>query len=189
MLGFVPGSGGRTEEEGRHALAAAAAGTVAWSVPGQSRAVAFDGWLVGLFSSNATYDHVSRAFLRDNLRRVLSAPSLAERFHNAQAPGTDAHQVRQDAIERDIAQRVAVLHNSGRTDLATRPDLDRWLASNGSAWVSQYTNQFVSIRERGDWETLSCVPGLTAGRALQMSELSTTKPPGPPPPPRPGSRP
>jgi len=184
MLGYVAtGLGGRTEEEGRHALAASAAATVAWTTTASAAPERFDAWLVALFSSREPYDHVSRAFLRDNLRRVLDAPSLAGAFDNVEAPGTDAWRVRQRAIELDLARRVAVLHNSGRLDLATRPDLDGWLRANPQAWVARYAAQFVADDARGNWEALRCVPGLAAGTALQLARLDATAPGGSP---RPG---
>jgi RHS repeat-associated protein len=172
MLGYAAsGIGGRTAEEGRHALAAAAAASVAWTSPGGTGAERFDTWLVRLFSSREPYDHVSRAFLRDNLRRVLDARSLAGVFDNAEPPGTDAWRARQRAIELDLAQRVAVLHNSGNLALATRRDLRGWLDSNPQAWVAQYVAQFVAADARGNWETLRCVPGLAPGTALQLARL------------------
>ena len=172
ILGYVAtGIGGRTEEEGRHALAASAAASVSWGTPSGAGRERFDAWLVRLFSSREPYDHVSRAFLRDNLRRVLAAPSLAGAFDNAEPAGSDAWRVRQRAIELDLAQRVAVLHNSGRLDLATRRDLQGWLRSNAQAWVSRYVAQFVADDARGNWETLRCVPGLAAGTALQLARL------------------
>jgi hypothetical protein len=74
MLGYVAtGIGGRTEEEGRHALAASAAATVRYLDKDTNRTVSFDQWLVDLYSSRAPYDHVSRAFLRYNLRREHGA--------------------------------------------------------------------------------------------------------------------
>jgi RHS repeat-associated protein len=175
MLGYVAtGIGGRTEEEGRHALAASAAATVAWATPGGAGRERFDAWLVRLFSSREPYDHVSRAFLRDNLRRVQAAPSLAGVFDNAERPGTDAWRVRQREIELDLARRVAVLHNSGRLDLATRRDLTGWLDANRQAWVSRYVGQFVAEDARGNWDALRCVPGLAAGTALQLAQVEPT---------------
>jgi RHS repeat-associated protein len=172
MLGFVPdAASGRTEEEGRHALAAAAAATVGWTAPRTAAPVRFDAWLVELFASREPYDHVSRAFLRDNLRRVLEAPSLAGRFDNAEPPGTDAWRIRQRGIELDLARRVAVLHNAGRLDLATRPDLQAWLDANSRLWVSQYARQFVTDDARGNWEALRCASGLAPGTGLQLARL------------------
>lgn len=188
MLGYVAtGRGGLTEEEGRHALAAAAADTVAWTT--QAGPGSFRGWMVDLFASADPYDHLSRAFLRDNLRRVLAAPSLSGRFDNSQAAGTPAWEARQQDIERDIAQRVAVLHNAGSLALATRPDLSTWLEANPDAGISVYVSQFTSGRGAGNWNALRCAPGLAAGRALQMASLAQTfTPPPPPAPTRGGTR-
>ena len=104
---------------------------------------------------------------------VCDAPLSAGRrqFDNAEPPGTDAWRARQRAIELDLAQRVAVLHNSGNLALATRRDLRGWLDSNPQAWVAQYVAQFVAADARGNWETLRCVPGLAPGTALQLARL------------------
>ena len=171
VLGYVAtGVGARTEEEGRHALAASAAATVSWSRPDAGRE-SFDAWMIELFASREPYDHVSRAFLRDNLRQVLASPRLAGRFDNPAPPETDAWNARQQAIELDLARRVAILHNAGRLDLATQPDIERWLDANSQAWIGRYVTQFISTDTRGNWETLRCAPGLAAGTALQFAQL------------------
>ena len=182
LLGYVAtGIGGRTEEEGRHAIAASATATVVWSERDPPVARSFETWLTALFASGAPYDHVSRAFLRDNLRRVLAAPALAGRFENLAPAGTDAWRTRQQAIELDLAQRVAVLHNSGRIDLATRPDLTDWLGANPGNWIARYVQQFVDDDARGDWSSLRCAPGASLSRPLQVAQLVAM-----PAPPRPG---
>ncbi|MCZ8103835.1 MAG: hypothetical protein O9972_38815, partial [Burkholderiales bacterium] len=99
------------------------------------------------------------------------APSLAGRFDNAEPPGTDAWRVRQRGIELDLARRVAVLHNAGRLDLATRPDLQAWLDANSRLWVSQYARQFVTDDARGNWDALRCASGLAPGTGLQFARL------------------
>ena len=180
MLGYVAsGVNGRTEEEGRHALAAAAAATVRFTPSGQAAAVRFDEWLVALFASRDPYDHLSRAFLRDNLRRVLAAPQLADRLANTAPEGSEAWAVRQREIERDIAQRVAVLHNAGRPDLALRPDLNVWLTSNSDTWIGRYVEQFIRTDIRGNWDALRCADGIGDGRALQFSTLTAMPEPTP----------
>jgi RHS repeat-associated protein len=187
VLGFVATpADGRTEEEGRHAIAASAAATVAWSASatGGAAADALD-WLVALFASRDAYDHVSRTFLRDNLRRVLAAPQLAGRFDNLEPAGTPAWDTRQQAIELDLARRVAVLHNAGRLELATRPELEAWLAANGGHWVAGYVAQFTRADTRGNWDALRCSASLAAGGALQLARLEAM-PSGTAPPPRPG---
>jgi RHS repeat-associated protein len=173
MLGYVAtGLGARTEEEGRHALAASAAATVRIMPTGSGTASSFNDWLVGLFSSTDAYDHVSRAFLRDNLRRVLSAPALAGHFVNAAQPGTQAWIKRQDAIETELAKRVAMLHNSGHTMLATSPKFEGWLASHSKSGAGKYVQDFVSTDTRGNWEALRCTSGLGGHLGLQLSQLS-----------------
>ncbi|MFM1988292.1 MAG: hypothetical protein RJA99_1249 [Pseudomonadota bacterium] len=182
ILGYrATGTGGVTEEEGRHALAASAIRTVNWTEGG--RPAAFERWLVDLFGNRDPYDHVSRAFLRDNLRRVLDAPALAGRFTNDRPAGTAGWSERQDAIELDLARRVAVLHNSGSTSLALRPDLEAWLTANRDSGLGRYVSEFTAANEAGNWDALRCAPGLAAGRALQMASLAQTF--APPPPPRP----
>jgi len=180
MLGYAAtGLGGRTEEEGRHALAASAAATVRFVPDGAGEPIGFDTWLEDLFASRDPYDHLSRAFLRDNLRRVLAAPALAGRFDNAEAPDSEAWRIRQMSIELDLARRVAVLHNAGRMDLAGRPDLETWLAANPAHWVVGYVEQFTRADERGNWEALRCAPGLHGpGGGLQLTAL-TAMPPAP----------
>ena len=173
MLGYVAtGVGARTEEEGRHALAAAAAATVRIMPTGSGTTASFNDWLVGLFSSTDAYDHVSRAFLRDNLRRVLSAPALAGHFINAAQPGTQAWNTRQDAIETELAKRVAMLHNSGHTMLATSPTFEGWLASHSKSGAGKYVQDFVSTDTRGNWEALRCTGGLGGRNGLQLSQLT-----------------
>lgn len=173
MLGYVAtGVGGRTEEEGRHALAASAAATVRYTPSGQATAVRFDEWMVTLFASRDPYDHLSRAFLRDNLRRVLATPRLTEQLTNAAPANTEAWAARQQAIELDIAQRVAVMHNAGRPDLALRTDLNAWLGANADSWIGRYVEQFTRSDTRGNWEVLRCADGLGDGRALQFSTLT-----------------
>ena len=182
MLGFVAtGIGGRTEEEGRHALAASAAATVRYTssrtsitASGTSTGAAetFEQWLIALYSSEDPYDHVSRVFLRDNLRRVMQAPTMAGRFVNTEAPDSLAWYTRQSAIELELAQRVAVLHNSGRFDLATRPQLDVWLRANRTNWIAGYVEQFTTIDTRGNFEALRCASGLGGRAGLQFTTLS-----------------
>jgi len=173
MLGYVAtGVGARTEEEGRHALAASAAATVRIMPTGSTTASSFTDWLVGLFSSTDAYDHVSRAFLRDNLRRVLSAPSLAGHFVNAAQPGTQAWIKRQDAIETELAKRVAMLHNSGHTLLATSPTFEGWLATHSKSGAGKYVQDFISTDTRGNWEALRCTNGLGGHLGLQLSQLT-----------------
>jgi RHS repeat-associated protein len=182
MLGYVAtGVGGRTEEEGRHALAASAAATVTVVVAGHGAPVTMLDWLVALFASRDPYDHVSRAFLRDHLRRVLAAPALAGRFENAEVPGTPAWDRRQQAVELDLARRVAVLHNAGRIDLAVRPDLDRWLEAHRTSWVAGYVAQFTAADTRGNFETLRCAAGLAGRAGLQFTALRAVPPSGVPP--------
>ena len=173
MLGYVAtGIGGRTEEEGRHAVAASAAATVRYLTPDTGRTSSFDQWLIDLYSSRAPYDHVSRAFLRDNLRRILASPRLAGRFNNTAQTDTPAWFTRQAEIELDLAQRVAVLHNAGRLDLATSPSLDAWLTSNRTSWITGYVTQFTTTDSRGNWEALRCTTGLGARAGLQFTPLS-----------------
>ena len=173
MLGYVAtGVGARTEEEGRHALAASAATTVRLMPAGAVAASSFKDWLVGLFSSTDAYDHVSRTFLRDNLRRVLSAPALAGQFVNAAQPGTAAWIKRQDAIETELAKRVAMLHNSGHTTLATSPKFEGWLASHSKSGAGKYVQDFISADSRGNWEALRCTSGLGGRSGLQLSQLT-----------------
>jgi RHS repeat-associated protein len=182
MLGYVAtGTGGRTEEEGRHALAASAAATVEVVVAGHGAPVTMLDWLVALFASRDPYDHVSRAFLRDHLRRVLAAPALAGRFDNPEPPGTPAWDRRQQLIELDLARRVAVLHNAGRLDLALRPDLDRWLEAHRTSWVAGYVAQFTTADGRGNFETLRCAAGLGGRAGLQFTALRAMPPSGVPP--------
>lgn len=177
ILGYLPGqSGWQTEEEGRHAIAAAAAATVTWSKVGEDGSHSIESWMIELFSSKAPYDHVSRAFLRDNLRSILASKLLTGRFDNTAKPGTDAWRIRQREIELDLARRVAVLHNSGRLDLATQPDLDRWLGANGGSWIAQYARQFTEDNARGNWDALHCAPSLPTGAALQMTVLAAQQP-------------
>ena len=164
--------GARTEEEGRHALAASAAATVNIMPSGSGAASSFSDWLVGLFSSTDAYDHVSRAFLRDNLRRVLSAPALAGHFVNSAQPGTQAWIKRQDAIETELAKRVAMLHNSGLTRLATSPKFEEWLASHSKSGAGKYVQDFISTDTRGNWEALRCTGGLDGRHGLQLSQLT-----------------
>jgi len=173
MLGYVAtGVGARTEEEGRHALAASAAATVRIMPSGSGTASTFTDWLVGLFSSTDAYDHVSRAFLRDNLRRVLSAPALAGNFVNSAQPGTQAWIKRQDAIETELAKRVAMLHNSGNTRLATSPNFETWLASHSKSGAGKYVQDFISTDTRGNWEALRCSSGLDGRNGLQLAQLT-----------------
>jgi hypothetical protein len=180
--GFVAtGIGGRTEEEGRHALAASAAATVRYtssrtpataSGASTSATETFEQWLIALYSSKDPYDHVSRVFLRDNLRRVMQAPTMAGRFINTEVPDSLAWYTRQSTIELELAKRVAVLHNSGRFDLATRPQLDVWLQANRSNWIAGYVEQFTAIDTRGNFEALRCANGLAGKSGLQFSTLS-----------------
>lgn len=173
MLGYVAtGVGARTEEEGRHALAASAAATVRIMPTGAVAASSFNDWLVGLFSSTDAYDHVSRAFLRDNLRRVLSAPALVGQFVNSAQPGTVAWNKRQDTIETELARRVAMLHNSGQLRLATSPKFEGWLASNYKSGAGKYVQDFISADARGNWEALRCTSGLGGRSGLQLSQLT-----------------
>jgi len=181
------GVGGRTEEEGRHALAAAAAASVRYTTvsavalaggsPGATQS--FDQWLVNLYSSKDPYDHVSRVFLRDNLRRVLNAPALAGRFTNQAVPDSPAWYTRQSEIERDLARRVGVLHNSGRFDLATSTQLDTWLANNTNNWIAGYVQQFTTADARGNWEALRCTTGLAGRAGMQFTTLSAMPEPLP----------
>jgi len=171
MLGLRVGPGAITEEEGRHAIAASAAATVRWTSPDGSGARSFDAWLVGLFSSRDPYDHVSRVFLRDALRRVLASPRLAGRFDDP-SPGSPGHEARRAAIETDLARRVAVLHNSGRLDLATRPDLDAALRTDAPAWVAAYVDGFVRAESRGDWDSIRCADALAGRTGLRLAPLA-----------------
>ena len=188
MLGYVAsGVGGRTEEEGRHALAASAAASVRYTTasaaalaggaPGATQS--FDQWLVNLYSSKDPYDHVSRVFLRDNLRRVLNAPTLAGRFTNQSVPDSPGWYTRQADIERDLAKRVGVLHNSGRFDLATSIHLDPWLTSNPNNWIAGYVHQFTIADARGNWEALRCTTGLAGRAGMQFTTLSAMPEPLP----------
>ena len=173
LLGYAPtGKGGLTEEEGRHALAASATATVVWTGP--QGLTSFDHWLTRLYGSRDPYDHVSRAFLRDNLRRVQAAPSLAGRFENPHPAGSTAWLEKQKAIELDLAQRVAVLHNAGRMDLATDPNLAGWLARQPSQGISRYVREFTAQNNAGNWDALRCAPGLAPGRALQLADLAAS---------------
>jgi hypothetical protein len=162
-------------------LAASAAATVRYtssrtpitaSGAGTSATETFEQWLIALYSSEDPYDHVSRVFLRDNLRRVMQAPTMAGRFVNTEAPDSLAWYTRQSAIELELAQRVAVLHNSGRFDLATRPQLDVWLRANRTNWIAGYVEQFTTIDTRGNFEALRCASGLGGKAGLQFTTLS-----------------
>ena len=181
ILGYVATGGPYTEEEGRHAIAAQAAFTVAYQpatstspavVPGAAAMRSFSDWMIELFASRDRYDHVSRAFLRDNLRTVLAHPGLQGRFDNPHAPGTPQHRDAQQAIERDLARRIAILHNSGRLDLASAADAELALRTRGPAWLRSYVEQFLATDGRGDWESLRCADGLAGRAGLQFTSLA-----------------
>jgi RHS repeat-associated protein len=73
MLGFVPDGRARTEAEARNAFAAEAVLRLGQDQAARGR---FGEWLLGLFSDSARFGFVSRLFLRNHLRKVLSEPRL-----------------------------------------------------------------------------------------------------------------
>ena len=175
MPGYVAsGIGAGTQEEGHHALAASAASaaaTVRYLATDAARALSFDQSLIDLYSSRATDYHVSRAFLRDKLRRVLVSPRLAGRFNNLAQTDTPASLTRLGKIALDLAQRVTVLHHAGRVDLATIPSLKAWLTSNRTSWITGYVTQLTTTDGRGNRESLRCTTGIGARSGLQLTPI------------------
>ena len=66
---------------------------------------------------------------------------------------------------RDLASRVAVLHNSGQVNRATAPTL------NLPGFLQDYVNEFVRIAGRGDWRSLRCSEDLADRAGLEFQKL------------------
>jgi RHS repeat-associated protein len=162
MLGFVPIGRARTEEEGKNAFGTEAARRTA----SRDGATSVGEWMNWLYASQEEYGFVSRSFLRDNLRSVLSAKSLEELLKNSEKPGTKEYFARQREVEDEIAKRIAILHNSGSRKRAEQvvPELP--------AWVADYVREFVRVADRGDWRSLRCAENLGTRGGLQMAPLT-----------------
>lgn len=125
-------------------------------------------WLMDLFKSNDRFNFVSRTFIRDNLRTVLARNNLQAQFQNNETAGTPAYHARQREIERNLAMRVARLHNGGN---AFRLNIEELLQPQYD--LGSYVQGFLG--NRGNWNSLRC--GTTAGnqnntwRGLEISPL------------------
>ena len=161
MLMFVPEGRARTNAEAKNAFGSEAALRL---LDGQGKA-SFGQWLLWLYSSQDEYNFVSSMFLKTNLSAVMNAPALKGRFVNAQAPGSDAHVQRQRAIEDELAQRVAAMHNWGNVERVTASPM------RVPPSVKAYVNEFMSTAGRGDFLSLRCSDELTSVPGLRMQTL------------------
>ncbi len=161
MLGYVPTGRARTEEEGKNAFGTEAARRTT----SRDGAASVGEWMSWLYASQEEYGFVSRSFLRDNLRTVLSTKLLAELLKNSETPGTKKYFARQREVEDELAQRIAILHNSGSRKNASQvsPELP--------TWVADYVREFVRVADRGDWRSLRCAENLGTKGGLQMAPL------------------
>lgn len=146
MLCYQPEGRARTEAEGKNAFGSEAANRLL-DGSGQS---SFKSWLMGFYQSQDGFNFVSQRFLQDNLRAILNAPPIKDRFVNPETPGTEAHRQAQTQIENDLMSRVAGLHNSGSLKIATNAN-PPW-----PHYVSKYIQEFSSTAGRGDWRSLRC---------------------------------
>lgn len=162
MLGFTPEGRARTEAEGKNAFASEA---VIRMVDGDGQ-TSFGTWLMWLYSSQDEYNFVSKMFLKNNLSKIVEAPSLAGQFLNTEAPGTDEHMIRQRTVEDDLAQRVAAMHNWGNVRRITAPAMDL------PSWVKNYADEFSRSVGRGDWRSLRCGDELKNTAGLRMQPLN-----------------
>ncbi len=164
ILGFLPDSRARTETEARNAFAAHAVFRLGQSHDAKS-SQGFGAWLKALFSDPARFGLISRLMLRNNLRDILAAPALQSRLQNLEASASLQHRQRQQAIEQDIAYRVALMHNGGKNVPGA---LDPSRAA--PAHLQSYAQEFMRVAGRGNWESLRC--GQSLGVAgLQMQTL------------------
>ncbi len=162
MLGFTPEGRARTEAEGKNAFASEA---VIRMVDGDGQ-TSFGTWLMWLYSSQDEYNFVSKMSLKNNLSKIVEAPSLAGQFLNTEAPGTDEHMIRQRTVEDDLAQRVAAMHNWGNVRRITAPAMDL------PSWVKNYADEFSRSVGRGDWRSLRCGDELKNTAGLRMQPLN-----------------
>jgi len=168
ILGFLPDSRARTEAEARNAFAAHAVfriGRPRDASPATKTQSAFGDWLLALFSDQARFGLISRLLLRNHVRQVFAEPALQSRLVNRETPGSSAFQQREQAIEQDIAYRVALMHNGGkRAPGALDP------SRTPPAYLQAYAQEFMRVAGRGNWEALRC--GQSLGVAgLQMQTL------------------
>jgi RHS repeat-associated protein len=162
MLSFVPEGRARTNAEATNAFGSEAAMRV---LDGHGKAI-FGDWLLWLYSSQDQYNFVSSMFLKANLSLVMGAPGLDGRFVNAEVARSSAYVKRQRAIERELAQRVAALHNWGNVARVTANPM-RLLP-----WVQAYVDEFVSTAGRGDFMSLRCSDELGVLSGVRMQTLS-----------------
>jgi hypothetical protein len=156
MVCFVPDNGARPIGEGRNAF-------MTESIFADQQ---LKNWLMSLYKSFDNFNLVSRIFIRNNLRKVLSDPGLSNRFENSKASlinsSTSAQDFknRQREIENELAMRVARLHNGGSGALSSDPNvLLRRCVRNGPTPcdLGNYVKIFIGIDSaRGDWRSLRC---------------------------------
>jgi RHS repeat-associated protein len=146
MACFVIAGPARTEGEGRNAF--------------MTEAIFSDAtlktWMMDLFKGTDKFDFIGRTFIRDNLRDVLANQTLAAQFVNANPPFLASGQsnpsflTEQRRIERNLAMRVARLHNSGAASNWNSPNVSALLASDPGGYVSEF------LGSRGTWPSLRC---------------------------------
>ena len=165
ILGFLPDGRARTEAEARNAFAAHAVFRLGHQQKTTGQGSGFADWLKALFADQARFGLISRLLLRQHLRTILSEPALQARVSNLEPPGSKAHGERQQAIEQDIAYRVALMHNGGK-QASGALDPNR----KPPAYLQSYAEEFLRMAGRGNWEALRC--GQSLGVAgLQMQTL------------------
>jgi len=171
ILGFMPDSRARTEAEARNAFAAHAVfsmGRTATTSQPEIAPAPFGDWLKRLFSDQARFGLISRMLLRNHLRDILVEPALQTRISNRETPGSSAYVQRQQAIEQDIAYRVALMHNGGKKAPGAL-DPNR----TPPAYLQAYAQEFMRVAGRGHWEALRCGQSLgVAGLQMQTLRLA-----------------
>jgi hypothetical protein len=164
-LGFVPDGRARTEAEARNAFAAHAVFRLGQQQKTAGQGAGFAEWLKALFADQARFGLISRLLLRQHLRAIVSEPALKARLVNVEPPASKSYGERQEAIERDIAFRVALMHNGGK-QASGALDPNR----KPPAYLQNYAEEFMRMAGRGNWEALRCGQSLGVS-GLQMQTL------------------
>lgn len=196
MLGFLPDGRARTEAEARNAFAAEAVLRLGQDQGARGR---FGDWLIGLFSDSARFGFVSRLFLRNHLRKVLSEPRLQGLLAGAGTASPVASTAAPVAgnaapVAGNAAPGSANVSTAAR--LAASPAAARSLqveaeiayrvalmhnggegapgaldpAGSPPPYLRQYAEEFMRRAGRGNWEALRCLEHLEVA-GLQMQTL------------------
>ena len=107
-------------------------------------------WMMSIFRSTDQFNYLSRILIRNNLRAVLSRPSLEQQLLNSEPRESGAYLERQRAIERNLAMRTARVHNSGIGGNGLTLNLENLLTNDAGSYVAKF------LGVNGNWLSARC---------------------------------